>query len=43
MKLDAKIPAGHVVLSTHLDRDGETVSGQLRLRPNEGVIVEANG
>lgn len=30
---------GHLVLSTMLDRKGETVATSLRLRPHEGVIV----
>jgi alpha-glucosidase len=31
---------GKVLLSTHLDRAGETLSENCDLRPNEGVIVE---
>ena len=36
------LPAGRavIVLSTHLDRDGETVVGGLNLRPDEGVIAQ---
>ncbi len=30
---------GRVVLSTHLDRAGETVAGAVRLRPDEGLIL----
>jgi alpha-glucosidase len=30
---------GRILLSTHLDRAGEMVSGSLHLRPNEGCIV----
>ncbi|HUQ75871.1 MAG TPA: alpha-amylase family glycosyl hydrolase [Burkholderiales bacterium] len=30
---------GAIALSTHLDRSAEPVSGQLELRPDEGVIV----
>ena len=30
---------GHLVLSTHLDREGELVGGSLNLRADEGVIV----
>ncbi len=30
---------GRILLSTHLDRDGEPVRGSLLLRPNEGCIV----
>jgi alpha-glucosidase len=35
--------AGRVLLSTHLDRAGEPVSGRLGLRGDEGVIVERVG
>ncbi len=31
---------GRIVLNTHLDRDGEAASEVLRLRENEGVILE---
>lgn len=31
--------AGQVVLSTHLDRAGESVSGEIELRPDEGVVI----
>jgi alpha-glucosidase len=31
---------GRLVLSTHLDRDGERVNGEIALRGDEGVIVE---
>jgi alpha-glucosidase len=31
---------GRIVLSTHLDRDGEKVDGALELRGDEGVILE---
>ena len=31
---------GRLALSTHLDRDGERVDGGIRLRADEGVIVE---
>jgi len=30
---------GQITLSTVLDREGETVSGALRLRGDEGVII----
>ena len=30
---------GRVVLSTHLDRAGETVAGAVMLRPDEGLIL----
>lgn len=32
---------GTILLSTHLDRKGEKVKGEVRLRPNEGIIAEA--
>jgi alpha-glucosidase len=32
------LPGGEILLSTHLDRYGG-VTGQLELRPNEGVVV----
>ena len=32
--------AGEVLLSSHLDRDGEEVRGTVDLRPNEGVVIE---
>ena len=39
--LAADLPAGgRILLSTHLDRDGEGVAGRVELRPDEGVIVE---
>jgi alpha-glucosidase len=31
---------GKVLLSTHLDREGETARGTMDLRPNEGVVLE---
>src|SRR5260221_1844241 len=33
------IGGGRLVVSTHLDRDGEHVAGELRLRADEGVVV----
>ncbi|MGE5097481.1 MAG: alpha-amylase family glycosyl hydrolase [Betaproteobacteria bacterium] len=36
-------PAGTIVLSTHLDRHGERVEGNLALRGDEGVIVRLAG
>jgi alpha-glucosidase len=32
-------PDGHVLLSTHLDRESSPVSGSLELRPDEGVVL----
>ncbi|MGY0710137.1 alpha-amylase family glycosyl hydrolase [Azospirillum argentinense] len=37
--VDAVPDAAHIRLSTHLDRGGEPVSGALRLRPDEGVVI----
>jgi alpha-glucosidase len=31
---------GHVLLSTYLDREGERVAAQVRLRANEGLVIE---
>jgi len=31
--------SGRIALSTHLDRDGDAVSGRVDLRPNEGVVI----
>ncbi|CAN5528874.1 alpha-amylase family glycosyl hydrolase [soil metagenome] len=39
MAKDVVGEGGKILLSTQLDRDGEAVSGDLRLRGNEGVIV----
>lgn len=33
-------PRGRLVLSTHLDREGEEICGRLHLRPDEGLIVD---
>lgn len=30
---------GTIALSTHLDRKGELMSGELRLRPSAGVVI----
>jgi hypothetical protein len=30
---------GRIVVSTHLDREGELMEGELNLRANEGVII----
>ncbi|HEU4323423.1 MAG TPA: alpha-amylase family glycosyl hydrolase [Roseiflexaceae bacterium] len=37
---DAVALAGAVLLSTHLDRAGETIAGPILLRPDEGLIIE---
>jgi alpha-glucosidase len=34
--------AGRIVLSTHLDREGEGVSGDVELRADEGVVVRVS-
>jgi alpha-glucosidase len=31
---------GNVVVSTHLDREGENFSGEIRLRDDEGIVIE---
>jgi hypothetical protein len=31
--------AGAVLLSTHLDHEGATVSGEIQLRADEGVLI----
>ena len=36
---DAMEDRGKVVISTHLDREGETMVGDLNLRANEGVVI----
>lgn len=30
---------GTIAVSTHLDREGQSVGGEVELRPNEGVVV----
>jgi len=37
--VDAVPEGAHIRLSTHLDRGGEPVSGALRLRADEGVVI----
>jgi alpha-glucosidase len=37
---DSTLGAGSIVLSTHLDREGQVDLASLSLRPNEGCIVE---
>ena len=34
---------GEIALSTHLDRGGERLAGELALRQDEGVVIEARG
>jgi alpha-glucosidase len=36
---DAMEDRGRIVISTHLDREGEVMEGDLSLRANEGVII----
>ncbi|HEY3360170.1 MAG TPA: alpha-amylase family glycosyl hydrolase [Polyangia bacterium] len=36
---EAVLPAGRVLLSTHLDREGDAVGGVVQLRPDEGIIA----
>jgi alpha-glucosidase len=37
------VARGRVRLGTHADRDGETVDGGVRLRGDEGVVIELGG
>ncbi|WP_448204641.1 alpha-amylase family glycosyl hydrolase [Azospirillum sp. sgz302134] len=37
--VDAPPGDGHIRLSTHLDRAGEPVTGSIRLRPDEGLVI----
>ena len=42
----AKFPdelAGTLLVSSHLDRQGEDVRGGIKLRPDEGVVIEVTG
>ncbi|MEW5927607.1 MAG: alpha-amylase family glycosyl hydrolase [Gemmatimonadota bacterium] len=39
LRRPADAPRGTVAVSTHLDREGETVSGDVRLRANEGLVI----
>ena len=39
LPLPATAPQGHVVLSTHLDRDGEAVAARVVLRADEGLVI----
>jgi alpha-glucosidase len=36
---EAPTAAGHIVASTHMDRDGEVVESRVSLRPFEGVVI----
>jgi hypothetical protein len=38
-----EVGVGIVVLSTHLDWEGEPVGREVRLRPDEGVVVRLQG
>jgi alpha-glucosidase len=43
---DVRLPAGtsgKIALSTHMDRQEKSVSGDLALRPDEGVLIEPGG
>ncbi|MBW3599189.1 MAG: DUF3459 domain-containing protein [Planctomycetes bacterium] len=37
---DYPIARGRIAVSTHLDRQGENVTGSVRLRPDEGVVID---
>jgi alpha-glucosidase len=39
---EIKNPAGKILLSTILDRTGESIASPLRLATNEGVILDAS-
>jgi alpha-glucosidase len=39
-ELEIQLPAGTVRLSTHRDREGDRVAGSLRLRADEGVVLD---
>jgi len=39
LRLPENAPAGTVALSTYLDREGEPVGREVRLRPDEGVVI----
>src|SRR5260370_32652522 len=39
---EIKTPAGKILLSTILERDGESIASPLRLAPDEGVILDAS-
>jgi alpha-glucosidase len=39
---EIKSPHGKILLSTILERDGESIASPLRLAPNEGVILKIN-
>ena len=36
---EAAVAGGHIVASTHMDRDGEVVESKVSLRPFEGVVI----
>lgn len=40
LRLPRSAPAGQILLSTFMDREGEAISGPIDMRPNEGVVVE---
>jgi alpha-glucosidase len=37
---EAPIAAGHIVVSTHMDRSGDAVESMVSLRPLEGVVIK---
>ena len=39
VQLDATAAGGQIILSTHLDREGEPTGPSLNLRPDEGVVI----
>jgi hypothetical protein len=39
----AALPKARIVLSTHLDRQGEELDGRAALRPAEGIVARLEG
>lgn len=42
LEVDVGLGSGRILVSTELDRASEAVSGRIWLRPNEGLLVEAD-
>ena len=40
VELEVDVPAGRVAVATDRARDGESVTGALRLAPHQGVVVD---
>ena len=43
LRRPADAPRGTVAVSTHLDREGEVVSGDVHLRGDEGLVIRLDG